>query len=279
MGKILKFPAKVAKKALSIEEKRMAWGYNRLQRKIKVLDAMSKRGAWISKHPGATAQEIADATRKITTEVNAVYKSLNYKVIGYTQSQRDWLRIALLAPDYTVAKIEVIKEAVKRNPAAINHMIGTAIGSFVMVTQGMNFMLNGHSTFENDPGHVLDIQVGKGMYIKSMPDWVYDAANITGIHPEKLTGKAGIYAQPLYIAWGMKKRGLDFLFEVLKSPLPAPLKELVDPDKTMLEKTLTSLGLLSTTGAPGGKSGSKTTKSTSNKKKPKKLKPPKTKKE
>jgi hypothetical protein len=258
MGKVLKLPAKVVKKALSIEEKRMAWGYNRLQRKIKVLDAMSKREIWIAKNPGATAQEIADATRKITTEVNAVYKSLNYKVLGYTQSQRDWLRIALLAPDYTVAKIEVIKEAVKKNPAALNHMIGTTIGSFVMLTQGLNVILNGHSTFQNDPGHIFDVQVGKGMYIKTMPDWVYDVANI--IHPEKLTGKAGIYAQPLYIAWGMKKTGLDYLFELLKSPLPAPLTEMVDPDKNMLEKVLTSLGLVSTTGAPRGKSGSSTSR-------------------
>jgi hypothetical protein len=261
-GKAAGIVAKGAKKVLELEEKRMDWGYNRLQRKFKVEDYWSKRDAWKGAHPGYTEAELREAGQKIASEINAVYKGLNYKVIGYSQTSRDWMRLAMLAPDYTMSKIELIREAIHKNPAAITHILTTLIGSYAVMTQGLNVMLTGHSTFSNEAGHKLDVQVRPGLYFKTLPDWAYDIEKAVEQPVTELVGKAGFWAQPFYTAYALRKGSWDGMLELLKSPIPAPLTDIVDPKLNVLEKVLVGLGILQ---KQGSQKKSSTSKSSSKK--------------
>lgn len=240
--------SKGVKKILQIEEKRMDAAYNRLVRKFKVNDYWSRRQSWVGKHPTATAEELKAAGRKIAAELNASYKGLNYKVLGYTQNTRDWTRLVMLAPDYTLAKYELLKSAAKGNPESISHIVATILGSYGVVTQGLNIMLTGHSTIDNPEGHKMDVMINDHTFISVLPDWAYDVPRAVKQPVAYAAGKSGFWSQIFYTGWNLKKGGWDGIWEIAKSTVPSVLDDLLkEGDYSLIERILGAAGIVRTT--------------------------------
>lgn len=86
------------------------------QRSAKIQDYARKVAAWSAEHPSATAAETAAAKRSITKYLNAAYGGLNWDTLGFPRWSRSILRMALLAPDWTISNFYSAKMAFEGGP-------------------------------------------------------------------------------------------------------------------------------------------------------------------
>lgn len=140
--------------------------FGKVQRYLKVMDYQNKVAGWVASHPDATDDALVAAKRGYAREINAAYGGLNWEQMGVGKDAQLAMRLAMLAPDWTISNLALGKYAVSggtEGASARAHIAG-ALAAGTLLTQGVNYLLTGHSSFENPPGHAMEVEVGPHAY-------------------------------------------------------------------------------------------------------------------
>jgi len=139
--------------------------------KVTVFDQLTKGG--MDELQGAAA-------------VNRTFGGLNYAQMGRSQTLQDAMRMVMTAPDWNEATVRTLGAAVTGKGGGASFSRGAivkAVGGSMIVSELLSYVLNGQSTFQNDPGHHLEVQVGtdtagKAVYMGFMPGNVQAYSNL-----------------------------------------------------------------------------------------------------
>ena len=160
LAKVVNAP--IIRQGFKLLEKNNRFLFDDMQKWLKVQDYAKQTSSWLAKHQGATEQEIIKAKRSISHEVNAAYGGLNWEALGKTPSFQAVNRLFLLAPDWTYSNYYLAKQAITGGgPGGIkarSHYISALIGG-AAITEGLNKMITGHFTDQNQSGHMFDIEI------------------------------------------------------------------------------------------------------------------------
>jgi hypothetical protein len=98
---------------------------------------------------------------------NNLYGGINWDAMGRSRELGNVMRIVTLAPDWLASNARIGQGMAKAlldpsNPQgrAYGRMARNIIGSYVAANV-VNHALSGHSMWENEPGHALDIEMGR----------------------------------------------------------------------------------------------------------------------
>lgn len=166
-----KIRIKGLKKIFQAEEKSMDWLFNQRQTYFKVMQADKLKLEYLSKNTDkvtgllkVTDQQISAEMAKIARNMNNIYKGVNLEVAnippGFIKQMQTW---AVLAPKWTTASVQTIKEVAKGNPYAIRSLV-KAIAVMQLTGQAINLYTTGHTTLENEEGHKLDTKLWGDTY-------------------------------------------------------------------------------------------------------------------
>lgn len=288
-SKITELP--VVKQTLQLAEKSGEFLFGKVQRFLKVSDYGRKMANWVASHPDATNEQVKAAKVGFAKEINAVYGGLNWEAMGMTQSNLSLLRLGLLAPDWTISNIQLLKYAFGGGTegSSSRASILTAAISGMVLTEGINKMLTGHFTDENDKGHKLEVEISPGVYVSFLRGGIGDISKYISMIYESGTaagtmrfaqGKLapfarttiGLASDTKYNGREIYKKGeghnlqndYDVLKFILSSTLPVPLgvsnilEYKNDPEKTVHGGVAVLTGLGRYSKSRGGSSGMKT---------------------
>lgn len=183
----------IAKAVLNQVDKNANFIFGKMQRTLKIANYSSQVMNWIADHPAATNEEVVAAKRGIARNVNAVYGGLNWEAMGMTKSNLSLLRLGLLAPDWTISNIQLLKQAIGERGTAGNasraHIL-TALTTGMIATEGINKILTGHYTDENEPGHQLEVEIAPNVYVSMLRGGIGDITKFASMVAE--SGAGGI---------------------------------------------------------------------------------------
>ncbi len=175
MSRFLKMPG--MKQYIGLIDANNKFLFGKMQPWFKVMDYGKKVAAWAQSHPKATEAQSVAARRSLAKEVNATYGGLNWKALGVTPTGLSIGRLLFLAPDWTYSNIELLKTAASKGPggaAARGHILSALIGGLIL-TEGLNHILTGHSSGKNAKGHQFEIEVRPGVYVSLFRGAIGDA--------------------------------------------------------------------------------------------------------
>lgn len=170
------------KQMLEIPDHHADFLFNKVMRYLKTQHYTGLANDWMAAHPEATNAEVKEAKISFAEHVNALYGGLNWEALGMSKTHIGLLRLGLFAPDWTLSKIELVKQGFGASgPAAQGataaHLTRSiAIG--MLLTESMNFMLHGHFTDKNEKGHFLEVEIAPGVHVSMLPGVVEDIANL-----------------------------------------------------------------------------------------------------
>lgn len=144
--------------------------FGKVQRYIKVMDYGNKMSNWIGRHPDATPAEIKEAMIGITKQVNSAYGGLNWEALGVRKTELSLARLVLLAPDWVMSNLQMPWMALSDFKTAGNAARANLIVGFLtarLITEGLNHILTGHSSSENDKGHKNEVQLAPHVYFSA----------------------------------------------------------------------------------------------------------------
>lgn len=199
----------VIKQVLQTAEKFSDILFDNIQRKMKVIDYANKAAAWVGSHLEATDRQIVEAKRSIASEINAAYGGLNWTALGVSKSSLGWMRLLMLAPDWTVSNVLLplkMGSVLKGDPggkAALSHIVTATIASS-LATLGLNHVLHGKDNKETlallkagkydeagasfvgqrELGHELEVEVAPGVYIPMFRGGISDITKVIGLYRE-----------------------------------------------------------------------------------------------
>ena len=180
------------KQYLNQSDKNAEFLFGRLQRYLKVSDYGSKISEWVAKNPEATNAQVKAAKIGFAKQINAVYGGLNWEAMGVTKSQLSLLRLGLLAPDWTISNVALLKYAIGEKGTAGSssraHILRALVGG-LMATEAMNKIATGHFTNENPKGHELEVQVAPDVYVSLLRGGIGDITKFVSMVNE--SGGAG----------------------------------------------------------------------------------------
>jgi len=114
-----------------------------------------------------TEPEIA---RMTANQTNASFGELNYEQMGRSKFAQDIMGFALLAPDFTEARLRYVGQALK--PYGREQRIALGLGALAMYTTAriLNGVFNNGETHWDDPKHAFEVKVGeKWIGVRSVP--------------------------------------------------------------------------------------------------------------
>ncbi len=181
------------KQVLEATDKSADFLFGKVQRLWKV-DTYSKLAAnWAADHPDATNTETTAAMRGFARHVNDRFGGQNWEAMGMTKSNLALLRIGLLAPDWTISNMHILKAAIGEGgtggSAARVHVLSSLIVGMA-ATEGLNHLLTGHYTDENKPGHKLEVEISPNVYVSLLRGGVQDIMKLGSMVAE--SGLAGV---------------------------------------------------------------------------------------
>lgn len=190
-SKIVNAPG--VKQVLEQTDKNADFLFGKVQRLWKV-DTLSKLAAnWAADHPDATNTETTAAMRGFARHVNDRFGGQNWEAMGMTKSNLALLRVGLLAPDWTISNMHMLKAALGEGgtggSAARVHVLSSLIVGMA-ATEGLNHLLTGHFTDQNDPGHKLEVELSPGVYVSMLRGGVADITKLASMVAE--SGLAGV---------------------------------------------------------------------------------------
>jgi hypothetical protein len=120
--------------------------------------------------------------------------------MGITKSGLSILRLALLAPDWTLSNAYLLGYALKPNMTSTETILArkhitTALIGGVAVTEGMNKLLTGHYTDKNPKGHELEVQLSPNVYVSLFRGGIGDITKIASMTKESGAEGVGRFAQ------------------------------------------------------------------------------------
>jgi hypothetical protein len=188
------------KQVLDTADKSGNFLFDKYQRYLKVMNYGKKISEWVADNPDATNAEVRTAKIGIAKQVNAVYGGLNWEAMGITKSGLSILRLALLAPDWTLSNAYLLGYALKPNMTSTETILArkhitTALIGGVAVTEGMNKLLTGHYTDKNPKGHELEVQLSPNVYVSLFRGGIGDITKIASMTKESGAEGVGRFAQ------------------------------------------------------------------------------------
>jgi hypothetical protein len=225
----------VVKQGLEITNKSSNFLFGKAQRYLKVMNYAENCSKWLSDNPNATADEILEAKNGFAKAENAKYGGLNWEAMGIQKSHLSIARLILLAPDYTTANAMLFGYAFSKGTAGnvARKQILTSMLAGMVLTEGINYMLTGHYTDENEKGHFLEIQIAPGVYISLLRGGVGDIAKAASMIiqngamgiPQFLQGKTspftrtatGLLSNTQYTGVPITKRNDDAIKQTYKA--------------------------------------------------------------
>ena len=225
----------VVKQGLESTNKSSNFLFGKAQRYLKVMNYAENCSKWLSDNPNATADEILEAKNGFAKAENAKYGGLNWDAMGIQKSHLSIARLILLAPDYTTANAMLFGYAFSKGTAGnvARKQILTSMLAGMVLTEGINYMLTGHYTDENEKGHFLEIQIAPGVYISLLRGGVGDIAKAASMIiqngamgiPQFLQGKTspftrtatGLLSNTQYTGVPITKRNDDAIKQTYKA--------------------------------------------------------------
>lgn len=188
----------VVKQMLEQTDKNSQFLFGKLQRFLKVSNYANEAAAWVAEHPEATNAQVLEAKRGIARNVNVVFGGLNWEAMGMTKSNLSLLRLGMLAPDWTISNLALLKQAVGEGGTsghmARAHIISSlAIG--MIATEGLNKLLTGHFTEDNKPGHKLEVEIAPDVYVSLLRGGIGDITKFASMVAESGLAGVGRFAQ------------------------------------------------------------------------------------
>lgn len=189
----------VIKQYLGTTEKMANFLFGKIQRYLKVMDHHEKAAEWASKNPDASNEEVKTAMQGIAKQVNAAYGGLNWEAMGVTKSNLSLLRLGLLAPDWTISNAALLKYALGEGKTTAGNLSRTHIISALAVgmvlTEGINQMLTGHTTDKNPKGHALEVEIAPNVYVSFLRGGIGDISKFASMVTESGLGGVSRFAQ------------------------------------------------------------------------------------
>src|SRR5208282_4504460 len=122
-SKITNLP--IVKNVLKQTDKNAEFLFGKLQRFMKVYSFWQRKMEWLADHgediKTKSTAELIDVQNEavraadvgFAKHVNSVYGGLNWEAMGFTKSNVSLLRLAFLAPDWTISNIQLLTGAAK----------------------------------------------------------------------------------------------------------------------------------------------------------------------
>lgn len=191
LSKVAQLP--VVKQLAEATDKGAEFLFGKVARLWKV-NTFSKLAAdWAADHPQATNAETTAAMRGFARHVNDRFGGQNWEAMGMTKSNLSLLRIGMLAPDWTVSNLHMLKAAIGEGgtggSAARVHVLSSLVVGMA-ATEGLNHLLTGHFTDENKPGHKLEVEIAPDVYVSLLRGGVQDITKLASMVAE--SGLAGV---------------------------------------------------------------------------------------
>jgi hypothetical protein len=158
------------------------------------VNTFSKLAAdWVADHPQAANAEVTEAMRGFARHVNDRFGGQNWEAMGMTKSNLSLLRIGMLAPDWTVSNLHMLKAAIGEGGTSGKASRAHVLSSLVVgmaATEGLNHILTGHFTDQNKPGHKLEVEIAPDVYVSLLRGGVQDITKLASMVAE--SGLAGV---------------------------------------------------------------------------------------
>jgi hypothetical protein len=190
-SKVVNLPG--VKQVLQGADKSAEFLFGKVQRLWKV-NAFSKLAAdWVVKNPEATNEQTTAAMRDLARHVNDRFGGQNWEALGMTKSNLALLRIGLLAPDWTLSNLHLLKAAIGEGGAGGRASRVHILSSLVVgmaTTEAFNVAMTGHTTDKNEKGHELEVEIAPNVYVSLLRGGVHDIAMMASLVRE--SGLAGV---------------------------------------------------------------------------------------
>lgn len=186
------------KQILEAADKNSNFLFGKVQRLLKANNYGTLVANWVADHPEATNAEVLAAKRGFAKHVNAVYGGLNWEAMGMTKSNLSLLRIGLLAPDWTISNLALLKQAVGEGGtagAASRAHVLSALVVGMTLTEGLNHLLTGHFTDDNKAGHKLEVEIAPEVYVSLLRGGIGDITKFASMVAESGLGGVTRFAQ------------------------------------------------------------------------------------
>jgi hypothetical protein len=159
LARVLQAPG--VKQAFKLLERNNRFLFDDMQKYLKVMTYGMRKSKWAARHPNATEGEIRAASRSIAEATNDIYGGRNWEILGHTPTFQALGRSFLLAPDWTMSNVGMVRQAFTRGPggAMIRANYISAIIGAGALTEGLNYAITGHLTDKNAPGHHFEIEI------------------------------------------------------------------------------------------------------------------------
>lgn len=186
------------KQVLEQVDKNADFLFGKMQRLMKTNNYAQMAADWVADHPDATNAEVLEAKRGFARHVNSVYGGLNWEAMGMTKSNLSLLRLGLLAPDWTISNIGLLKQAIGEKGTAGNasraHIL-SALTIGIVGTEAMNKMLTGHFTDQNPSGHKLEVEISPDVYVSLLRGGIGDISKFASMVAESGLGGVARFVQ------------------------------------------------------------------------------------
>lgn len=195
-SKIVNLPG--VKQVLEQTDKNSTFLFGKMQRLMKVNNYAVEMANWVAKHPEASNAEVLTAKRAMARHVNTVYGGLNWEQMGMTKSNLSLLRLGLLAPDWTISNLTLLKQAIGEKGIGGNasraHILSALVVGMVG-TEALNKVLTGHFTDENKHGHELEIEISPDVYVSLLRGGIGDISKFASMIAESGLGGLARFTQ------------------------------------------------------------------------------------
>jgi hypothetical protein len=145
--------------------------FDQIQRRFKVQDFANRMAKWTANNHEADQTAIDAQAAKTANLVNDLYGGLNWENLGVTKSMQTSLRLALLAPDWTISNFLAIAQALPEGVKTKLHLsnigdvpvgataqwYGVALTMGVLASQLTNLATHGKVY----PDHPFEVYLGK----------------------------------------------------------------------------------------------------------------------
>lgn len=190
-GKVSRLP--VVKQYLHMTEESAEVLFGHIQRYLKVMDYGEKISTWAAKNLSASDEDVKAAKIGFAKQVNVTYGGLNWEAMGISRSQLSLLRLGLLAPDWTISNVGLLKYALGdkgvAGQASRKHILTALVGGMVL-TEGINKLLTGNFTDKNKKGHALEVEISPNVYVSLLRGGIGDISKFGSMVME--SGLAGV---------------------------------------------------------------------------------------
>ena len=190
IGKISQLPG--VKLVLAATDANADLLFGKWQRLMKVNTYSTLTANWFADHMDASNEDVIAAKRGFADHVNSVFGGQNWEAMGMTKTNLSILRTGLLAPDWTISNLKLMKQALTpegtAGQASRAHILkSVAVG--MASTEMLNMLLTGHTTDKNAPGHKLEVQMAPNVYVSMIRGGPSDILKLISMVKESGRGR------------------------------------------------------------------------------------------